>query len=214
MLDQTAITIENTLLNRTHTAHWRDRWWLLDVETSGLHPQEAEIIALYLACIEDFSVVEERVILIRPQKPLEPRAESLTGISNRDLERGIPLEDAMGQLKELEGEHFLILDRGFVLPFLERACAQYHIAYKPQCVLLDRLAVLLLRGPDRRRISLKTGNLLEMLPDPPSSWPNVPPNTPSLKDRYRLALALLGKLAVEYDVHDTSQLVHLFESEG
>ena len=214
MLDQTTFTIKNTLLNMTRTAHWQDRWWLLDVETSGLHPQEDEIIALYLACIENFAVVEERVVLIRPQKPLEPRVESLTGISNQDLEHGIPLEEAMGQLDELKGEHFLILDRSFDLPFLERACAQCHIEFKSQCVLLDRLAVLLLRGADRQRVSLKTRNLLERLPDPPASWPNVPPNIPSLKDRYRLALALFGKLAVEYDIYDTSQLVHLFESEG
>ena len=214
MLDQTAITIENTLLNMIHTAHWKGRWWLLDVETSGLHAQEDEIIALYLARMENFAAVEERVILIRPKKPLEPHAESLTGISNRDLDQGIPLEDAMGQLKELERENFLFHDCGFNLPFLERACTQCHIAFKPPCVLLDRLAVLLLRGPDHRRISLKTRNLLEQLPDPPASWPNVPPNNWSLRDRYRLALALFGKLAVEYDVHDTSQLVHLFESEG
>lgn len=213
MLDQSAITIKSALLNMTSTAHWQDRWWLLDVETSGLHPPEAEIIALYLARMEDLAVVEERVILVRPLKPLEPRIERLTGISNQDLEHGIALEDAMRQLKELEGENFLIHDYGFDLPFLERASARCHLAYKPQCVLLDRLAVLLLRGPDHRRISLKTRNLLERLPDPPASWPDVPPNTPALKDLYRLALALFGKLAVEYNVHNTSQLVHLFESE-
>ena len=109
----------------------------------------------------------------------------------------------MRQLKELERENFLIHDRDFDLPFLERACTQCYIEFKPPCVLLDRLAVLLLRGPGRRRVSLKTRNLLEQLPDPPASWSNVPPNNWSLRDLYRLALALFGKLAVEYDIHDT-----------
>ena len=38
MLTQT--TVESPLLNLTGTVHWRDRWWLLDVETSGLDRQE------------------------------------------------------------------------------------------------------------------------------------------------------------------------------
>ena len=200
---------ENPILNMASTAHWQDRWWLLDVETSGLHPQEDDIIALYLACMENFAVDEERTILVRPQKPLEPRIERLTGISNQDLEQGIPLEDAMRQLKELEGENFLIHDRNFTLPFLKRVCAQCHIEYKPSCVLLDRLAVLLLRGPDHRRLSLKIRNLLDKLPDPPNDWANVPPKNRYLTELYQLALALFGKSTVEYDVHDTSQLVHL-----
>lgn len=204
---------ESPVLNMPSTAHWRDRWWLLDVETSGLHPQEDEVIALYLACMENFAVAEERIILIRPQKPLEPRIERLTGISNQDLEQGIPLEDAMRQLKELEGENFLLHDCGFDLPFLERANAQCHIEYKPHCVLLDRLAALLLRGPDHRRLSLKIRNLLERLPDSPNDWANVPPKNRYLAELYQLALALFGKLAVEYDVHNTSQLVHIFELE-
>lgn len=201
---------ESLLLNVPSTVHWRDRWWLLDVETSGLHPQEDEMIALYLACMENFAVVEERTILIHPQKPLELRVERLTGISNQDLEQGIPLEDAMRQLKELEGENFLLHDCNFTLPFLKQASAQCHIEYKPRFVLLDRLAALLLRGPDHRRLSLKIRNLLERLPDPPNDWANVPPENRYLAELYQLALALFGKLAVEYDVHDTSQLVHLF----
>ena len=205
---------ESPLLNKIGTVRWQDRWWLLDVETSGLHPQGDEIIALYLACMENFAVVEERTILIHPQKPLELRVERLTGISNQDLEQGIPLEDATRQLKELEGENFLILDRNFTLPLLKRACVQCGTEYQPSCVLLDRLAVLLLRGPEHRRVSLLIRNLLERLPDPPDDWPNVPSDNRSVKELYRLALALFGKLVVEYDVHDTSQLVHLFESEG
>lgn len=205
---------ENPLINMTGTAHWRDSWWILDAETSGLRSQETEIIALYLAHMENFSVDEERVVLIRPQKPLEPRIERLTGISNQALEqRGIPLEEAMRQLKELEGENFLIHDGSFTLPFLERACAQCGIEYRPRCVLLDRLAALLLRDTDHGPVSLVIKNLLENLPAPPDDWPDVPPNDRSLEERYRLALALFGKLAVEYDVHDTYQLVHLFGTE-
>ena len=204
---------ESPLLNMPGTVRWQDRWWLLDMETSGIHPQEDEIIALYMAHMENFAVVEERIILIRPPKPLEPRKERLTGISNQDLERGIPLEDAMRQMKELAGESFLILDRNFTLPFLKRACAQCRIKYQPRCVLLDRLAVLLLRGSDRRRLSLKIRNLLERLPDPPNDWADVSPKNRYLAELYQLALTLFGKLAVEYDVHDTSQLIHVFELE-
>ena len=58
--------------NITEPAAWSGLWWLLDVETSGLNRQEDDIIALRLACMEDFSITEEREILIRPRQPLSP----------------------------------------------------------------------------------------------------------------------------------------------
>ena len=86
---------ENPLLNITHTVSWRDRWWLLDVETSGLDRQEDDIIALRLACMEDYKITQERALLIRPRRPLRAWAEGLTGISNQTLEQALPLEEAL-----------------------------------------------------------------------------------------------------------------------
>lgn len=45
---------------------------MADVETSGLNRQEDDIIALRLACMEDFSITEEREILIRPRQRSVP----------------------------------------------------------------------------------------------------------------------------------------------
>lgn len=68
-------------------------WWLLDFETSGLDRKKDSIIALFLARLEDWKTAEERTILIRPDKLLEPWAKKLTGISNRELEQAMPLEE-------------------------------------------------------------------------------------------------------------------------
>ena len=92
MLTQT--TVESPILNLTGTVHWRDRWWLLDVETSGLDRQEDDIIALRLAWMENYNVIQEREILVRPRRPLRPWVEGLTGISNQTLEQALPLEEA------------------------------------------------------------------------------------------------------------------------
>lgn len=97
------------LLNITDTVSWRDRWWLLDVETSGLDRQEDDIIALRLACMEDYKITQERELLIRPRRPLRAWAEGVTGISNQILEQALPLEEALRDLDALDNP-FLFLE--------------------------------------------------------------------------------------------------------
>lgn len=78
---------ESPLLYITDTVSWRDRWQLLDVETSGLDRQEDDIIALRLTCMENYNVIQERKILIRPPPP----APSLGGMNDRHLQSGLGL---------------------------------------------------------------------------------------------------------------------------
>lgn len=74
---------EGPLLNMTSTAHWQDRWWLLDVETSGIDREKDDIIALRLACMEDYNIIQEREILVCPRRPLRRWAERLTACAVR-----------------------------------------------------------------------------------------------------------------------------------
>lgn len=198
---------EGFLLNMTGTVRWRDRWWLLDVETSGLDRQEDDIIALRLACMEHYNVIREREILIRPRRLLRPWAEGLTGISNQDLEQATPLDGAIVQLEELECP-LLLLDRDFTLTFLQNAYSRCDREFSKSCLLLDRLAALLLGCSPRQ----KTDIFLEKLP-PPNGLCGAPPRNPDLRKLYALSLAVFHVLEGTYHIQNTAQLTDFDEWE-
>ena len=196
---------ENPLLNITDTVSWRDRWWLLDAETSGLDRQEDDIIALRLACMEDYKITREREILMRPRRPLRPWAEGLTGISNQTLEQAHPLEEALRELDALDSP-FLFLDRDFTLPFLRNACSRCGREFSKPCLLLDRLAVVLLGCSSRQ----KTEMFLEKLP-PPNGLCGTPPQNPDLRKLYALSLTVFHVLEETYRIQNTAQLTDFYE---
>lgn len=187
-------------LHMTKAAAWNDCWQLLDVETSGLDRQEDDIIALRLSCMEDRQITREREILVRPRRPLRPWAEGLTGISNQTLEQAMPLDEAIGQLEALDAP-LLFLDRGFTLPFLQAAYRRCGREFLHPCLLLDRLAALLLGGSPRQR----TERFLEKLP-PPDCPRGMPPRDPDLRTLYELSLAAFYALENVHHIQDTAQL--------
>lgn len=196
---------EPPLLNITDTVSWRDRWWLLDAETSGLDRQEDDIIALRLACMEDHKITQERELLIRPRCPLRAWAEGLTGISNQTLEQALPLEEALRELDALDSP-FLFLDRDFTLPFLRNACSRCGREFSKPCLLLDRLAVVLLGCSSRQ----KTEMFLEKLP-PPNGLCGTPPQNPDLRKLYALSLTVFHVLEETYRIQNTAQLTDFYE---
>lgn len=171
-------------------ASWQGCWWLLDVETNGLGRREDDIIALRLARMEGYVTTEEREILVRPRRPSSPWAERLTGISNQELEEAAPLEEALEQLEAANAsDRLLLYDRDFTVPFLENAYAQCGRTFRLDYLPLDRLAEQLgVPGPKR------IGRLLETLPPPPASWPDVPPENGELAWLYQLTRALFYRL--------------------
>lgn len=196
---------ENPLLNITDTVSWRDRWWLLDAETSGLDRQKDDIIALRLACMEDYKITQERELLIRPRRPLRAWAEGLTGISNQTLEQAHPLEEALRELDALDSP-LLFLDRGFTLPFLRNAYLRCGQEFSKSCLLLDRLAALLLGCSPRQ----KTNMFLEKFP-PPNGLCGTPPQNPDLRKLYALSLAVFHVLEGTYHIQNTAQLTDFYE---
>lgn len=191
---------ENPLLNITGTVSWQDRWWLLDVETSGLDRQEDDIIALRLACMEEYQIKQEREILILPRRPLRAWAEGVTGISNQMLEQALPLEETLQELEALDSP-LLFLDRDFTLPFLRNAYSRCDREFSNPCLLLDRLAALLLGCSPRQ----KTDIFLEKLP-PPNGPCGVPPRNPDLRKLYAFSLAVFHVLEGTYHIQNTAQL--------
>lgn len=205
MLTQTAG--ERPSLNLTKTAHWQDRWWLLDVETSGLDRQKDDIIALRLACMENYGITQEQEILVHPRRPLTSWAEGLTGISNQDLEQAASLNEAINRLAELDGP-LLLLDRGFTIPFLQNAYLRCGKEFTKPCLMLDRLAALLLGCSPRQRAE----RFLEKLPPPNGLW-STPPQDPDLKKLYALSLAVFHALEETYQVQNTAQLAAFYARE-
>lgn len=187
-------------LHMTKAAAWNGHWQLLDVETSGLDRQEDDVIALRLACMEDRQIMQEREILVRPRRPLRAWAEGLTGVSNEALEQAVPLEEAIGQLEALDTP-LLFLDRGFTLPFLRAAYRRCGREFLHPCLLLDRLAALLLGGSPRQ----KAERFLEKLP-PPDRPRGMPPRNADLKALYELSLAVFSALENVHHIQDTAQL--------
>ena len=196
---------ESLLLNITDTVSWRDRWWLLDVETSGLDRQEDDIIALHLACMENHNVIQKREILARPRRPLRPWAEKLTGISSQALGQALPLEEALLELEALDSP-LLFLDRDFTLPFLRNAYSRCGREFSKPCLLLDRLAAQLLGCSSRQ----KTEMFLEKLP-PPNGLCGAPPQNPDLRKLYALSLAVFHVLEETHRIQNTTQLTDFYE---
>lgn len=191
---------ESPLLNITNTVSWRNCWWLLDVETSGLDRQEDDIIALRLACMEDYNVIREREILVCPRRPLRHWAERLTSISNQMLEQALPLEESLQELEALDGP-FLFLDRDFTLPFLRNAYSRCGREFAKPCLLLDRLAARLLGCSPRQ----KTDMFLEKLP-PPDCLCGMPPQKADLRKLYELSLAVFYILEKAHHIQNTTPL--------
>lgn len=198
---------EVPLLNMAGTVHWRDRWWLLDIETSGLDRQADDITALRLACMENRTILDEREIRVRPRRPLRPWIEQVTGISNQTLEQALPLEEVLRELEKLDGP-LLLLDRDFGLPFLRKAFSLGGREFHLPCLLLDRLAALLLGGSPKQ----KTKRFLEKLPLP-SGWTGSALRDRDLNESYQLALAEFEILEGNYRVYNTSQLADFYRQE-
>ena len=192
---------ESPLLNITDIVSWRDRWWLLDVETGGLDRQEDDIITLRLACMEDFKITQEQELLIRPRRPLRAWAEGVTGISNQMLEQALPLEEALRELDVLDSP-LLFLDRDFTLPFLRNAYSRCGREFSKPCLLLDRLAARLLGCSSRQ----KTERFLEKLPPPDCSRGVPPSRNTDLRKLYELSLAVFYALENVRHIQDTAQL--------
>ncbi len=150
--------------------------------------------------MENYNVIQEREILVRPRRPLRPWVEGLTGISNQTLEQALPLEEALRELDALDSP-LLFLDRDFTLSFLRIACSRCGREFSKLCLLLDRLTAMLLGGSPRQ----KTERFLEKLPLP-DCFRGVPPRNTDLRKLYELSLAVFYALENVHHIQDTAQL--------
>jgi len=92
---------------------------VLDVETTGLSPENSEIIELALIRLENGQLtVFER--LVNPGMPIPPFISRLTGIRNQDVRGAADIYTVLGEaLPLLDNATLIIQNAGFDLGFLQ-----------------------------------------------------------------------------------------------
>ncbi|MHB1681497.1 MAG: 3'-5' exonuclease [Bacilli bacterium] len=66
------------------------RFLILDVETTGLNPQEDRIVQIALVSVHCGRVAQLGVTLVNPERPIPPRASAIHHITNRQVEHAPP----------------------------------------------------------------------------------------------------------------------------
>lgn len=85
-----------------------DNYVVIDVETSGLSPDNSEIIKLSALKILKGKISERFFKLIKPTKPLTAEVEKLTGITNEDSDEKHQINDLLLDFLIFIGDNTLV----------------------------------------------------------------------------------------------------------
>jgi ATP-dependent DNA helicase DinG len=95
-------------------------WAVIDIETTGVHPSNDEIIDLGYLQFEGTRLVRKFSSLVRPQHPVSSFITKLTGITNEHLSKAPLWETVEPELLMLEGHSLLAHNASFEEGFLKR----------------------------------------------------------------------------------------------
>lgn len=99
---------------------------VFDLETTGLSPQNSEIIQIAAARIQRGEILEKPVFFsyVKPKQKISAFITEYTGITNRDVSRAPRAVDVLTKFSVYCGEAVLIAHNGhrFDIPFLRAAC--------------------------------------------------------------------------------------------
>lgn len=99
---------------------------VIDIETTGLIPEENEILELGALHVVDGEVADTFHALIRPQKGIPPAIQKLTGLTpNLICEQGVAQEGAIKDFSSFVGNNLLVgHNLNFDFSFLNKAYAE------------------------------------------------------------------------------------------
>lgn len=105
---------------------WREASWaVVDLETTGLHPEQDEIVSVAVIPVDDGRVRPGAGVyrLVRPGRPLTADSITVHGIRPADLESAPRLDEVLDEvLVALTGRllvaHAAFVERGFLTPAL------------------------------------------------------------------------------------------------
>lgn len=106
-----------------------DTYVVIDVETSGLHPDEHEIIELGAILVKEHDITERFSVLVQPQTAITPMIEKITGISSAMLQaEGVQIAEAIQQFIVFLSDFPVVSHNvDFDLNFLRKACADCNL---------------------------------------------------------------------------------------
>ncbi|NLA10976.1 MAG: type I-E CRISPR-associated endoribonuclease Cas2 [Firmicutes bacterium] len=115
--------IARRAMNKRGTAHL-NTYVVIDIETSGLHPEKHEIIELGAIRVLEHNIVERFSLLVKPVVPITTEIQKITGITNEMLNKeGVPISMAIKQFVEfLQDLPVVSHNIEFDLKFLQQAC--------------------------------------------------------------------------------------------
>lgn len=93
-----------------------DEWISIDCETSSLNPAEAEILSIAAVPVSGNTIQRSRALYlkIRPRNPISPGSIPIHLLRQQDLENGLELDQALGELLRFIGPRPLL---GYYLEF-------------------------------------------------------------------------------------------------
>ncbi len=97
------------------------RFTVVDLETTGMRPAEAEIIEIGAVRVEEREITDTWGKLIRPTRGVPPEIERLTGISNEMVADAPPLPAVLPDFLDFLGETIFVAHNvGFDWNFVQR----------------------------------------------------------------------------------------------
>lgn len=142
--------------------NWPEKWQdlplsVLDVETTGLDPEDHRVTEVGIIRFEQGEVVEEYGQLVNPQRPIPEESTSVTGISDDDVADAPTFDEIAGEV------HRRLLDVGIVAynlsfdrKFLEMELSRCGYDWPEEAPTLDPLIFARQFFKDQHRKNLGT----------------------------------------------------------
>ena len=170
----------------------------LDLETTGVKPENDEIIEVAAVKFQDAKVIDTFHTLVNPHVPLSHQIQELTGIRQADVDYAPPFTAIAGQLASFIAGHSLVGQRiSFDVDFLS------HNGIKLFTPAYDTFELAIIFLPQLSDYSL--AGLAQKLAVPPFRWHRALPDALATKDVF---LALL-KQARELPLSVIAEMVAL-----
>ena len=195
-------------LKRMEANMFNDGWYLIDLTSTGLDPTADELIAISVAYMADYNILEKETLYLKPSRPLSEEDEAITGITNEMLENGISKEAAIEYLENLpHPAPFILETEKYDYPFLK---ALYHFCGKKfdhPYIAIDGLSSIVFG----HKLIRRTRDLVNAVSDRLQCY--IPEEERCLAELYALTLAVFKNLRDRYDVRCPGQFKSLYFGE-